>query len=590
MASDSLLIQINPLLLEAMQIPGDAGSVDYFTFLGLEAEGFKPADVDGAVMLRSKQLRPWQNSPQHGEEAVKLLPMIHRVAAVLKDPVRRDAYKNELAKVLQGIKSDPIADFAEMVRAALADGAIDQASKAELMRYARENQIPMEEVGRIVRELAATAMDKSAAAHAEEPDEELRLEADGAEVFQTHISALLLNGELNAETAKAAIADASKYGISESLAASIIERMTVAQFQRLVRHVAKKGVINNNQARLLMPKAQALGLSQDKAYEVLSAFTFTGASQEELGRMQLSSASFDSSEIGELLAKQKTVHVVNRWQTLAMYVPPWLIWGVLAVAAIGVVSYLASSFLSGINLSPAGVVGSQSPTPTPAGPATTQPAGSESVALKPDPASGLLEFKPQLPEDPPLFQMKITEVTCREYQEFLLATLYRNRPEGWGVDLSFPQGTGNHPVTGISWTDANEYLKWLAGKKGIPADRLRLPSVPEYLRVLRGTIFGGRSVSDNDFWNRIGLTAPTARAAKASRNDTLLFDNGQIYDLIANVSEWGADEQDGKRALLGGNFSDSAPGFDPRNARFADPAMRSATIGFRYVIVGPATP
>ena len=93
MASDNLLVELSPPLLEAIDVSGEAGKLDYFQLLGLDRAVCAEADVERAIMARSKVLRPWQNSPQHGQETIKLLPMLHRIAAVLKDPVRREAYE-----------------------------------------------------------------------------------------------------------------------------------------------------------------------------------------------------------------------------------------------------------------------------------------------------------------------------------------------------------------------------------------------------------------------------------------------------------------------------------------------------------------
>ena len=66
------------------------------------------------------------------------------------------------------------------------------------------------------------------------------------------------------------------------------------------------------------------------------------------------------------------------------------------------------------------------------------------------------------------FWMDITEVTRKDYKEFLEATGYRPpfiaedwAEDGWnwnGVD--YPEGTADHPVVMVSWYDAQEYCIW----------------------------------------------------------------------------------------------------------------------------------
>lgn len=612
MPSDSLIVEVNPLLLEAMAIPGNSGGVDYFRLLGVPRENLQANAIESAVLKRSKELRPWQNSPDHGDEAIKLLPMFHRIASILKDPLRRGAYEAELDKMLRGEKADPLEEFAEMVRAALADGAIDQASKAELIRYANTNKIPLAEVGRLVKELSATAIEKSTTRPEEDTKWEFKLQEDGPSAFRTHVTAMLARGELTGESSQGVIAEAPKFSLERGPATAILNSLVQNHFERLVKHVAKNGVINNNQARLLMPKAAGLGLPQDKAYQILSAFTFTGASQEDLGTMTLTSASFDQSEIDSLLSEQQTVHSFNRWERLRLAVPSWIGWALLAVIVIGLVVFILPNFVSLPTRSPVPMGGSQSAQPAPApagGGAATKPAPTPAVtgtqptpgaaaatpappvvALQeqPDPPSGLLPIKPENPGDPPPFQIKITEVTCREYQKFLLATLYADRPLGWGVDLSFPAGGGDMPVAGVSWKDAVEYCKWLAGTMKLPPDQVRLPMDAEFLRILRAPVSAGRHVSDRDFWNRVGLRSGAVQAPRASKNDTLYLGNGQVYDLIGNLAEWGWDEKGGQRILLGGDFEAGGADFDPRAPRYADPTTKQPKIGFRYVVTGPA--
>ncbi len=74
------------------------------------------------------------------------------------------------------------------------------------------------------------------------------------------------------------------------------------------------------------------------------------------------------------------------------------------------------------------------------------------------------------------FFIDITPVTNRSYAAFVQATDH-DPPETWKT-LSFPPGTGDIPVTGVTWQDAVDYIEW-AGK--------RLPSEAQWEKAARGT-------------------------------------------------------------------------------------------------------
>lgn len=86
-------------------------------------------------------------------------------------------------------------------------------------------------------------------------------------------------------------------------------------------------------------------------------------------------------------------------------------------------------------------------------------------------------------------------VTNRQYQCFLAALKQagktdeakQHRPRVWSGD-GYPAGTGNHPVTGVSWHDAMAFAAWLDGElrqAGIlrPDEQICLPSEIEWERA-----------------------------------------------------------------------------------------------------------
>jgi serine/threonine-protein kinase len=124
------------------------------------------------------------------------------------------------------------------------------------------------------------------------------------------------------------------------------------------------------------------------------------------------------------------------------------------------------------------------------------------------------------------------EVTCEEYAKFMRARNYTRAPVGWN-GVNHPPGDARHPVTGVTWDDANAYAQW-AGK--------RLPTEEEWEFAARGT--GGRRYPWGDDW-RAGLA--NADAEGQSRKKTAEvgeFDGGAspfgVFDMAGNAWEWTA--------------------------------------------------
>jgi formylglycine-generating enzyme required for sulfatase activity len=126
------------------------------------------------------------------------------------------------------------------------------------------------------------------------------------------------------------------------------------------------------------------------------------------------------------------------------------------------------------------------------------------------------------------------EVTNAQYQRFVEQTSH-SAPSSW-ANGQFPDGRAMHPVTGVTWDDAQAYAAWL-GK--------RLPSEAEWEYAARGP--EGRTypwgdepeaqranVRDNLGPGERGDAAPVGSHAQDS---TPLG----ILDLAGNVREWTAD-------------------------------------------------
>lgn len=585
MASDHLVVELSDVLRDALHLPTDRRAFDYFTFFGLDKDNITDEAVEKAVLRRSRALRTWQNSPHHSEEAIKLLPAIHRIAKVLRDPRRRQAYTTELERLMSGLTEEPEEVFESMVRTALADGVMDQASRVELLRFARSNNIedPEQIIGRISK---AAPGPRAGIAGGEKAISFDDYNA-GAAGFRRAINYLLSHGRLTAESGAKAVEVSGRFKVDQDQAKKILDEARREYFTELAESSATGGVLSNNQARLLMPKAKALGLGLEAAYEIVSEYTFTNVTQADLSEMRLASAAFADSEIESILDRQETVYF-NPKLTLVDRLKGWpmqtakvlLVLGVVGFGGLWVyenfLSYWIDDLIAGRDATELEVVSE---------------VASESVEAwkppKPDSPSGRLTLLPLSEADPPAFEIKIDEVSRSEYQEFLIASFHPAIPIGWSGALVYPEGTGEYPVTGIAWSDAAAYCQWVAKRFRLPKGRVRPPSVGEYERVLKESLVDGMDPRGVDFDEASGFDERSIGPRRGTKYDVFLLDSGQIYDLLGNASEWGVDTKAGKKAVLGGHYSVGGRSAELNHLDYIDPSETSEVIGFRYVISPP---
>ena len=188
------------------------------------------------------------------------------------------------------------------------------------------------------------------------------------------------------------------------------------------------------------------------------------------------------------------------------------------------------------------------------------------------------------------FYMDKFEVTNKEYQVFVDAGGYTNPkywthefqdndkvltfeqalakftdktgnpgPATWEVG-SFPEGTENLPVTGISWYEASAYASFV-GKS--------LPSVYHWDRA-------ALTWGSNEIIRTANLNSQGVKPVGNSLN------RFGVYDLAGNAREWCTNpSRDHQRFILGGGWNDFLYGFNDAYAQ--SPFDRSETNGFRCI-------
>jgi class 3 adenylate cyclase/dienelactone hydrolase len=208
---------------------------------------------------------------------------------------------------------------------------------------------------------------------------------------------------------------------------------------------------------------------------------------------------------------------------------------------------------------------------------------------------GLEQHGPKKVEE---FLMDLHEVTNADYDQFIKKGGYTNKdywtepifingkpvpfeqvtsvfldktgrpgPATWEAG-TYPDGQGQHPVTGVSWYEASAFANY-AGKQ--------LPTVFHW-GVVAATARTEFIVPFSNF-NGKG-TVPVATLAGTSTYG--------LYDLAGNAREWCANScRDGEhRYILGGGYNDPTYAFNDAYSQLA--SDRSVTNGFRCIKTLPA--
>lgn len=205
--------------------------------------------------------------------------------------------------------------------------------------------------------------------------------------------------------------------------------------------------------------------------------------------------------------------------------------------------------------------------------------------------------------DLPTYYISRYEVTVAQFRAFVEAT-------GYKIDPMSIQGTLDHPVGNVSWTDALAYARWLELQltestqtptfmKGLLQGgwRLTLPDEAQWEKAARGSdgrIFPWGNQARKDRANYLG----TSTTAVGSFNCPECAYG--LSDMSGNVWEWTRspyqplpfDSTDDRESLSaealwvmrGGAFNDAENNARSAVRGAADPGARRPFIGFRLVI------
>jgi formylglycine-generating enzyme required for sulfatase activity len=153
----------------------------------------------------------------------------------------------------------------------------------------------------------------------------------------------------------------------------------------------------------------------------------------------------------------------------------------------------------------------------------------------------------------PDYYLAKTPVTNAQYTAFVLATDH-NVPIVW-TDGPPPRGEENHPVVGVSWSDAKDYCDWLSEVTG---RGYGLPSEAEWEKGARGT--DGRIYPWGDQWDATRCSAERGDQVDATSVDAHPAGASPygLLDMAGNVWEWTRSLEGQRRPTMAAAISGAA--------------------------------
>jgi formylglycine-generating enzyme required for sulfatase activity len=204
-----------------------------------------------------------------------------------------------------------------------------------------------------------------------------------------------------------------------------------------------------------------------------------------------------------------------------------------------------------------------------------------------------------------------TEVTVGQFRQFVEATghateaLGQSPPLNWEDPGLRERQTDEHPVVGVTWSDAAAFCKWLSAKTGRTC---RLPTEAEWEYACRAggeTPFAfGDKLSPKDANFDSSMESELLAAGGPPRRSTVAVRQYRpnawgLYDLHGNAAEWCADPYRDRPQPPGGDATGGAAEFRvARGGSWQAPAeecrsayrwkrkgsVGSAAIGFRVCV------
>jgi formylglycine-generating enzyme required for sulfatase activity len=198
------------------------------------------------------------------------------------------------------------------------------------------------------------------------------------------------------------------------------------------------------------------------------------------------------------------------------------------------------------------------------------------------------------------FYLGITEVTVRQFRQFVEAKNYDVGDDSWkkpGFDAF-----DDYPVVYVSWDNAVDFCKWLSAKEG---KQYRLPTEAEWEYCCRAGQAGTRYCFGNKdeqlqiyAWYKDNSDERTHRVGQLKPNAW------GLHDMHGNAWEWCQDNYDPNyyknsprkdppggagvdRAVRGGSWYWSPEFCRCAFRQFVAPGQRYSDLGFRVVLVAP---